>query len=74
LPGVAQIFWVMHYCEELLGITSNFRGFNQLKFSMPILPGTTVQLELTFDATRSWVMFKFFNTQGSMSSGKILLG
>ncbi|MBW9794535.1 hydroxymyristoyl-ACP dehydratase, partial [Escherichia coli] len=47
LPGVAQLDWVMHYATTLLAPGWRFRSIQNVKFLAPLIPETTVTLQLT---------------------------
>lgn len=76
LPGVAQLDWVMAYGAQLApGL--RFSAIDSVKFQRPIVPDTTLNLTLNWDAQRSVLSFSYtlLTEQGEVpaSSGKIKL-
>ncbi len=74
LPGVTQIDWVMYYAKQAFGLPYVFAGMEVLKFQEPILPGSTVWLDLIWDPERCKLQFKYHYQDKVFSSGKIKLG
>lgn len=77
LPGVAQIDWVMHYAPELLLPGWRFHSIQNVKFQAPLLPASTVTLNLSWQAARQQLTFSYQRHDGearhTASSGKIRL-
>ena len=78
LPGVAQLDWVMHYATTLLAPGWRFRSIQNVKFLAPLIPETTVTLQLTWQENPSQVLtFCYQRHDGdarhTASSGKIRL-
>ena len=74
LPGVAQINWVMHYANQLLGQLPVVRSIDVVKFQRPLMPDDEVTIEINWERTNHKLMFKYL-VQGEItaSSGKISL-
>jgi 3-hydroxymyristoyl/3-hydroxydecanoyl-(acyl carrier protein) dehydratase len=73
LPGVTQIDWAVFYGKQLLNSGSRFAGMEVIKFQEPILPGSVVQLALTWDAKKQKLHFSYSSENGQHSSGRIRL-
>ncbi|MBS6436927.1 MULTISPECIES: 3-hydroxyacyl-ACP dehydratase FabZ family protein [Pantoea] len=77
LPGVAQLDWVMHYATALLAPGKAFSALENIKFQQPVPPGSLLQLELDWDASKSRLSFRYLLLRDgellNASSGKILL-
>lgn len=74
LPGVVQVDWAIHYGRLHFGLTGPFAGMNALKFQQMIRPGVPLSLELTWDAVKRSLNFRYFSDAGAHASGRILLG
>lgn len=76
LPGVAQLDWVMAY-GGMLAPGMRFCSIESVKFQRPIVPGSELELNLQWDATRCVLNFTYtlLNEHGGVpaSSGKIKL-
>lgn len=73
LPGVVQLDWAIAYGREHLDLPGGFRGFGNLKFQHPILPGARITLELATEKPGE-LSFTYRNAQRTCSSGTILFG
>ena len=77
LPGVAQLDWVMHYATTMLAPGWRFRSIQNVKFLAPLIPETTVTLQLTWQETSQVLTFCYQRHDGdarrTASSGKIRL-
>jgi len=74
LPGVVQVDWAIHYGRLHFGLAGAFAGMNALKFQQMIRPGVPLSLELTWDAVKRSLNFRYFSDAGAHASGRILLG
>jgi acyl-CoA synthetase (AMP-forming)/AMP-acid ligase II len=74
LPGVVQVDWALHYGRLHFGLGGSFGGINALKFQQMIRPGVPVRLELSWDAVKGILHFRYFSEAGAHASGRILLG
>lgn len=74
LPGVAQLNWVMHYVNELLGPLPVMKNIDVVKFQRPLMPEDKVTLVLNWERTKHKLMFKYLvHGEITASSGKISL-
>lgn len=74
LPGVVQVDWAIHYGAEYLGRAGVFAGMQALKFQQMIRPECPVRLELSRDAAKGSLAFRYFSEAGAHASGRILYG
>ncbi|MGO4330501.1 AMP-binding protein [Cupriavidus sp. 2TAF22] len=76
VPGVAQVDWVMALAPARLPVPprAQFRRLETLKFQAVIMPGTTVQLALTWQPERNALAFRLSSAQGPHASGRIVFG
>jgi len=73
LPGVVQIQWVMHFCNELFGVSGKrFHRLEVLKFQKIILPGEKIYLAIRWDDQKNVATFRYFKNDHSLSSGRIV--
>jgi hypothetical protein len=74
LPGVVQVDWAIHYGTHYLGRAGSFAGMQALKFQQMIRPDQPVRLELSRDAAKGSLAFRYFSEAGAHASGRILFG
>ncbi|MCS0627855.1 AMP-binding protein [Telluria mixta] len=74
LPGVVQVDWAIHYGAHYLGRGGSFAGIQALKFQQMIRPEQPVRLELSRDAAKGSLAFRYFSEAGAHASGRILFG
>ncbi|WP_320534632.1 AMP-binding protein [Robbsia andropogonis] len=74
LPGVAQLDWAARFACRHVDALARVRSVEQLKFTAPIMPGTTLTLTLTHHASRSRVAFVFESEGRSCASGLLYYG
>ena len=74
LPGVVQVDWAIHYGARYLGRAGVFAGIQALKFQQMIRPECPVRLELSRDAAKGSLAFRYFSEAGAHASGRILYG
>lgn len=74
LPGVAQVEWAIAFGRECFSLPPKFLGMKTLKFQRVILPETPFFLELTHDAAKSSLGFRYFSATEQHSSGRVLFG
>jgi acyl-CoA synthetase (AMP-forming)/AMP-acid ligase II len=74
LPGVVQVDWAIHYGTHYLGRAGSFAGIQALKFQQMIRPEQPVRLELSRDAAKGSLAFRYFSEAGAHASGRILFG
>ena len=74
LPGVAQINWVMHYANQLLGDLPAVKSLDVIKFQRPLMPEDKVLLVLNWQQDNHKLIFKYLvHGEITASSGKISL-
>jgi len=74
LPGVVQVDWAIAYGRQYFALPPRFLGMNALKFQNLIRPGQAVRLELTHDAEKGRLDFRYLSAAGQHASGRILFG
>lgn len=74
LPGVVQVDWAIRYGTAYLGRAGSFAGMQALKFQQMIRPEQPVRLELSRDAAKGSLAFRYFSEAGAHASGRILFG
>ena len=74
LPGVVQVDWAIHYARAHFALAPAFRGINALKFQQVIRPDAPLFLELSHDAVKGSVQFRYFSDAGPHAGGRILFG
>jgi 3-hydroxymyristoyl/3-hydroxydecanoyl-(acyl carrier protein) dehydratase len=72
LPGVVQVDWAIRYGQQHFGRAGSFAGIQTLKFQQMIRPEQPVRLELSRDAARGSLAFRYFSEAGAHASGRIL--
>ena len=73
LPGVVQIQWVMHFCNELFGVSGKrFLRLEVLKFQKIILPGEKINLAIRWDNQKNVANFRYTGKDHSLSSGRLV--
>ena len=73
LPGVVQIQWVMHFCNELFGVSGKrFLRLEVLKFQKIILPGERIYLGIRWDNQKNVATFRYTRKDHSLSSGRVV--
>lgn len=73
LPGITQIDWATYYGQEILGVPSEFKGMEVIKFFKPILPDDIVELSLTWHIEKQKLQFTYSSEKGKHASGRIRL-
>ena len=72
LPGVVQVGWVMHFCRELFGVSSNFLRLEALKFQKIIFPGERIYLGIRWNKEKNMLTFHYTSKDHSLSSGRVV--
>lgn len=70
LPGVVQLDWAIRHGREHFAIEGAFRAIRNLKFVNPVLPETTLTLEL--QQKPGELAFHYRDASRSYSSGRVL--
>ena len=73
LPGVVQAHLAIRVFEENMSLKLNFRGFKNLKFYNPILPGTVAILECDLNTEKKQLTFHYFQGDSTFSNGVMVL-
>ena len=71
LPGVVQIDWAGKFSRALFVGSCVFKQLTNIKFKTMVLPNTSMQLELIYDAEKANIKFHFFNAEDSFSMGSL---
>lgn len=74
LPGVAQVEWAMQLARECFTLPPQFCGMHALKFQRVIRPAMPFSLEMLHDPAKGSVVFRYFSTEGSHASGRLMFG
>lgn len=69
LPGVVQIDWAGKIAKALFVQDYAFKQLTNIKFKTMVMPDTTLDLELAFNAEKGALKFHFFNQSESFSMG-----
>lgn len=69
LPGVVQVNWAGKLARALFVKDATFQQLSNVKFKTMVLPDTTMQLELSYNAAKQSVKFNYFNDTDSFSMG-----
>jgi len=72
LPGVVQVDWVIANGRRYFGLPTRFCGISALKFQRVVIPNSVIVLELTHDAGKGSLSFRYMSPSGQHSSGNIL--
>ena len=72
LPGVVQVGWVMHFCRELFGVSSNFLRLEAIKFQKVIIPGERIYLGIRWNKEKNMLTFHYTSKDHSLSSGRVV--
>jgi 3-hydroxymyristoyl/3-hydroxydecanoyl-(acyl carrier protein) dehydratase len=77
LPGVTELDWVIFYGQTLLNCPKVFAGMEMIKFQVPILPKSTIELTLDWVQDKQKLYFKYMGATSKddkqYSSGRIML-
>ena len=69
LPGVVQIDWAGKIGKAVYASDRVFSQLTNIKFKSMVLPDTTMNLELRFNAEKGALAFHYFNEGDSFSTG-----
>jgi acyl-coenzyme A synthetase/AMP-(fatty) acid ligase len=73
LPAVVQIAWVAHFSKLFFEQAQSFLTMEVIKFAKPIQPNAELTLTLNWKTDTGKLQFSFSSTQGTHSSGRLLL-
>lgn len=73
MPGVLQVDWAVRLAREHFPEVSlrGFRRLSGLKFTHLMTPGAPIQLQLSYDATRRELRFRYTGAARDYSSGRV---
>ncbi|MGH8161073.1 MAG: 3-hydroxyacyl-ACP dehydratase FabZ family protein [Gammaproteobacteria bacterium] len=72
LPGVAQVGWAAHFAREAFGFAAEPLRIDRVKFSNPVCPGDSLDLELRREsASRDRVEWRFVRDGVAVSGGRL---
>ena len=74
VPGVAQLHWVVTLGTQAFGIPAAFMRAEVVKFQQPILPGTSVQVQLQWVPDKGHLQFSLTSHRGPHASGRLVQG
>jgi len=72
LPGVVQISWAIELGRVHVPFTGRFRALRAVKFMRVILPGSTVALELDYEAAAGELTFIYRLDGRECSNGTVV--
>lgn len=76
LPGVVQLHWAEHYARQFFGDDlpdrNTFARLEAVKFQEVIQPGREVSIELSWQAEKKRIQFRFHDGQTPFSSGRMV--
>jgi hypothetical protein len=71
LPGVALLDWAVRLGRDCFAIPDGFQRMETVKFHHLVRPGTTLQLELDWQAQAAQLGFRFLSDKGPHASGRL---
>jgi len=69
LPGVVQVDWAGKLARALFVGKDRFYQLTNIKFKSMVMPGTAMQLSLSYNAAKQSVTFSFFEQSETFSTG-----
>ena len=72
LPGIIQLKWVIESAQCMTGAGTQPGAIHQLKFKLPIRPGTIVDLTLRSVDGGATVKFSYRSEAGEHASGRLI--
>lgn len=72
VPGVAQLDWAVEFARRCFVLPQTFLRCEVLKFQLPVLPGTALQLDLQWNAQSGVLGFRYSSVHGAHASGRIV--
>ncbi len=73
LPGVVEIDWAVRLAQRHFTLPSQrFSALKNLKFTSPVLPGTTLKLVLLWSAEKSRLEFTYTAGERACATGHLL--
>lgn len=74
LPGVVQIDWAVDFGRQCFPVPRRFLRLDALKFQRPVLPGTQVDLTLTWRPADRVLGFSYVSEAGTHAAGSVVFG
>lgn len=71
LPGVVQLAWAVHFAAANFDCAPAYQQMAGIKFQRIIGPGQQLALELDFDEGKGELAFRYLDTEGVYSSGRL---
>lgn len=72
VPGVAQLDWAVEFARSCFALQGDFQRCEVLKFQLPVLPGTALQLDLQWSVQSGALGFSYSSVHGAHASGRIV--
>lgn len=72
VPGVALVDWAIAWGREAFAIGPVFARMEAMKFQRVVMPGTELDLGLTWQAEHGVLGFRYQSSQGAHASGRIV--
>lgn len=69
LSGLIQVDWAIRLGRETFGFPGTFRSLEHVKFQAPIRPEESMELRLSWDASRGCLDFLYWGREGRKSHG-----
>ncbi|GAB2655619.1 AMP-binding protein [Arenimonas aestuarii] len=71
LPGVALVDWANRLGRQAFPVTGDFAGMDAVKFQHLVRPGDRLDVELTWQAAKGQLGFRFSSATGVHASGRL---
>ncbi len=73
VPGVTQIYWVMHYANKYLNVSSSFSRMEVVKFHNVLVPEDHFNMKLNWQSADHTLVYRLWWKDKSISSGRLVL-
>ena len=71
LPGVALLAWATRLARQAFPVAGEFAGMDAVKFQHLVRPGDRLDVELTWQAAKGQLAFRFSSATGVHASGRL---
>lgn len=71
LPGVALLDWATRLARQAFPVAGEFAGMDAVKFQHLVRPGDRLDVELTWQAAKGQLGFRFSSATGVHASGRL---
>ena len=71
LPGVALLDWATRLARQAFPMAGEFAGMDAVKFQHLVRPGDRLDVELTWQAAKGQLGFRFSSATGVHASGRL---